>query len=52
MPMVLLGIAMLVAVFFTQQGLLAPVQFLFTLHLPFWFSVAIGLLLTAWLLEG
>lgn len=52
MAIVLLGIVLLLTVVFTQVAVYAPVDFLFSLQLPFWFTVAIGLLLTAWLLEG
>lgn len=51
MPMLLLGIVLLLTVFFTNSAVYSPIDFLFSLRLPFWFLVAIGLLLAAWLLE-
>lgn len=52
MPIILLGIVLILTVFFTQGAVFSPVEFLFSLQLPFWLTAAIGLLLTAWLLEG
>jgi hypothetical protein len=51
MPIVLLGMVLILTVFFTEKAVYFPVDFLFSLRLPFWFSVAIGLLLAAWFLE-
>lgn len=51
MPIMLLGIVLVLTVLFTQNAVLFPVRLVFSLHLPLWFSVAIGFLFAAWLLE-
>lgn len=51
MLLTLLGIVLFLAVLLTQNAVIFPVRLIFSLHLPLWFGVAIGLLLAAWLLE-
>jgi|GEM_PF-6427480 hypothetical protein len=51
MPIILLGIVLILTITFTQVAVYFPVDFLFSLRLPFWFIVSTGLVLAAWLLE-